>query len=120
MILGLRTAIYHVSDLAKAKAWYRDAFGVIPYFDAPYYVGFNVGGFELGLNPDTKTIAPGARGVVAYWGVVDVNGTVDRLTGLGGTVLEPARDVGDGIIVATVADPFGNPIGLIHNPHYKA
>ncbi len=78
MMLGLRTAIYHVPDLAKAKAWYRDAFGVMPYFDAPYYVGFNIGGFELGLNPDTKTIAPGARGVVAYWGVVDVNGTVDN------------------------------------------
>jgi predicted enzyme related to lactoylglutathione lyase len=94
-------------------------FGVAPYFDEPFYVGFNVGGFELGLNPDTKKIAPGARGVVAYWGVDDVKGVVDRLTRLGGTVLEAVNDVGEGIVVATVADPFGNPIGLIHNPHFK-
>lgn len=48
-ILGLRTTIYKVSDLAKAKVWYMKAFGVAPYFDEPYYVGFNIGGYELGL-----------------------------------------------------------------------
>jgi catechol 2,3-dioxygenase-like lactoylglutathione lyase family enzyme len=48
MILGLRTVIYHVSDLARAKAWYTRAFGVQPYFDKPFYVGFNIGGFALG------------------------------------------------------------------------
>ena len=68
MMLGLRTAIYHVPDLPRAKAWYAKAFGVAPYFDEPFYVGFNIGGYELGLDPDTSTVGPGARGVVAYWG----------------------------------------------------
>jgi hypothetical protein len=27
--------------------------------------------------------------------------------------------VGEGIKVATVTDPFGNPIGLIENPHFE-
>jgi len=53
-ILGLRTAIYHVSDLARAKEWYGRAFGVEPNFDESFYVGFNVGGYELGLDPDVK------------------------------------------------------------------
>ena len=52
MILGLRTVNYHVTDLARAKAWYISALGKEPYFDEPFYVGFNVGGFELGLDPD--------------------------------------------------------------------
>ena len=59
MILGLRTVIYHVPDLPGAKSWYARAFGIAPYFDKPYYVGFNVGGFELGLDPDPGTAAPG-------------------------------------------------------------
>ena len=67
--LGLRTTIYPVTDLAKAKAWYSTVLGVAPYFDEPFYVGFNVGGFELGLDPDTSAQAPGAAGGVAYWGV---------------------------------------------------
>ena len=39
--------IYHAPDLAKAKAWYVAAFGVTPYFDEPFYVGIEIGGFEL-------------------------------------------------------------------------
>ena len=49
---GLRTVVYKVSDLEKAKTWYTAALGVKPYFDQPFYVGFNIGGFELGLDPD--------------------------------------------------------------------
>src|SRR5437773_11030455 len=67
MVLGLRTVIYHVADLKRAKEWYSSAFGVQPYFDEPFYVGFNIGGFELGLDSDTKGVKPGAGGSVAYW-----------------------------------------------------
>ena len=118
MMLGLRTAIYHVPDLQRAKAWYAKAFGVVPYFDEPFYVGFNIGGYELGLDPDTSTVGAGARGVVAYWGVADVQLAVDHFTNAGASLLSPVHDVGDGIRVATVADPFGNPVGLIENPHF--
>ena len=69
--LGLRTTVYPVTDLEKAKAWYSKLLGVAPYFDEPFYVGFNVGGFELGLDPDTSELKPGAGGAVAYWGVED-------------------------------------------------
>ena len=51
MMLGLRTLIYDVTDIVKAKAWYSDVFGKAPYFDEPFYVGFNIGGYEFGLRP---------------------------------------------------------------------
>jgi predicted enzyme related to lactoylglutathione lyase len=117
MILGLRTAIYHVSDLAKAKSWYSEVLGAQPYFDQPFYVGYSVGGFELGLVPDGKS---GAGGTVAYWGVVDAAEAVARLEKLGAPIVEKLQDVGEGIRVATVADPFGNLLGIIENPNFSA
>lgn len=116
--LGLRTTIYSVSDLAKAKDWYTRVLGAAPYFDEPFYVGFNVGGFELGLDPDTSEVKPGAGGVVAYWGVPDAERAWARLMELGAEPASPVREVGGGIKVATVKDPFGNLFGLIENPHF--
>ncbi len=116
MILGLRTVIYHVSDLSKAKAWYAQVLEQEPYFDQPFYVGFSVGGFELGLLPDA---AGGPGGTVAYWGVANADAAIERLQSLGATVKEPVQDVGEGIRVATVADPFGNLFGVIENPHFS-
>lgn len=116
--LGLRTAIYNAPDLAKAKSWYSRILGIDPYFDQPFYVGFNVGGYELGLDPDASACA-GAGGVVAYWGVSDANTALNRLLSLGATERTNVQDVGEGIRVATVFDPFGNVFGLIENPHFK-
>ena len=62
MFQGLRTVIYHVDDLEKAKAWYGKALKIKPYFDKPFYVGFNVGGYELGLDPDMTGVKRGAPG----------------------------------------------------------
>ena len=116
MIQGLRTAIYAAPDLSAGKAWYRQVLGHDPYFDEPFYVGFSVGGFELGLIPDGE---PGAAGVQAYWGVPDAAAELARLDGLGAQVHEPVKDVGGGIKVASVRDPFGNLFSIIENPHFK-
>jgi predicted enzyme related to lactoylglutathione lyase len=118
MLLGLRTVIYHAADLAAAKAWYAEAFGVTPYFDEPFYVGFEIGGFELGLDPDTRGVHVG-NNAVAYWGVADIDHAYGRLLDRGAEPREAVKDVGGDIKVATVADPFGNVIGLIQNPHFR-
>src|SRR5437867_11426277 len=112
MIKGLRTCIYPAPDLAKAKAWYELVFERKPYFDEPFYVGFNVGGFELGLLPDAE---PGHSGVQAYWGVPDAEAELLRLQSLGASVHSPVMDVGGGIKVASVLDPFGNVFSIIEN-----
>lgn len=116
--LGLRTAIYAVKELDKAKAWYAAAAGVTPYFDQPYYVGFNVGGFELGLVPADPKQQPGSSGVVAYWGVESIRTMWDRLLAMGATEVDEIQDVGGGVFVAVVQDPFGNRLGIIENPQF--
>jgi len=118
--LGLRTVIYHVPDLSRARAWYAAAFGAEPYFDEPFYVGFNIGGFELGLDPDVSRVKAGEGGAAAYWGVRELAAAHDAFVASGATVLEPPHEVGGGIKVAMYADPFGNAIGLIENPHFDA
>jgi len=117
MILGLRTAIYPAPDLEQAKKWYSELLGQSPYFDQPFYVGFSVGGFELGLAPEAT---PSTLGPQPLWGVQNAEAAYARLLELGATPLEPVTEVGEGIKVAAVADPFGNRFGVIENPHFNA
>lgn len=117
MIMGLRTAIYPVADLQKARQWYESVLGQDPYFDQPFYVGFNVGGFELGLVPDGQS---GTSGAYPMWGTENAEAELARLIELGATLLEPVTDVGEGIRVASVTDPFGNRFAIIENPHFNA
>ena len=115
MLLGLRTAIYRTPDLAAGKLWYTKALGIAPYFDQPFYVGYSVGGFELGLLPDATQSTAGV-----YWGVADITAAYARLLDLGAQPRTEVTDVGDGIRTADVLDPFGNVLGIIENPHFKA
>jgi predicted enzyme related to lactoylglutathione lyase len=119
MVKGLATVIYHVTDLNRAKAWYATAFQQQPYFDEPFYVGFNIAGYELGLDPNQTVTAAGPGGGLAYWRVAEIDSAVQHFVSVGATAIAPIQDVGGGIKVATVADPFGNPIGLIENPHFE-
>lgn len=117
--LGLRSAIYGVKDLNAAKSWYTQVLGIEPYFDEPFYVGFNVGGFELGLTPDENAAPSRTAAGVAYWGVANADTTYKRLLALGAKELEAIQDVGGGIRIGSVHDPFGNVLGVIENPNFK-
>jgi lactoylglutathione lyase len=114
---GLRTVIYKVPDLEKAKEWYSNAFNIRPYFDQPFYVGFNIGGYELGLIPEE--VKDKTDNVLTYWGTSDIQNEYQRLLSLEATEHEAPTNVGDDIITAIVKDPWGNVIGLIYNPHFK-
>ncbi|MDB6153357.1 MAG: hypothetical protein JWL90_1810 [Chthoniobacteraceae bacterium] len=117
-LLGLYTSIYYVDDLARAKKWYMQFLGQAPYFDQPFYVGFNVAGYELGLMPvsDTKRLQ---KGSVSYWGVRDILSASAELESHGHQLFDPIADVGDGIKVASLLDADENVVGLIENPHFK-
>ena len=116
MILGLRSAIYPAPDLQHAKTWYSELLGQSPYFDQPFYVGFSVGAFALGLVPEAT---PSTFGPQRLWGVQNAEAAYTRLVELGATPLEPVTEVGDGIKVAAVTDPFGNRFGVIENSHFN-
>jgi predicted enzyme related to lactoylglutathione lyase len=115
-LLGLRTVIYSAPDLGRAKEWYSKMLGIEPYFDEPFYVGFNVGGYELGLDPNGKHVGPG--GSIAWWGVASIDEAMSHMASAGAEIVEAAHDVGGGIKVGSVADPFGNIVGVIENPHF--
>jgi len=111
---GLRTVIYPSPDLDAAKAWWTALLGVGPYFDEAFYVGFEVGGYELGLLPDGDP----SDGALVYWGVADVSVAVDAAVAGGATTHAPVAEVGDGIVTGSVRTPLGTIVGFIHNPHF--
>ncbi|HEX4909779.1 MAG TPA: VOC family protein [Permianibacter sp.] len=118
---ALMTAAYPIAAerLAEARDWYSRLLGSAPYFDQPFYVGFNVAGYELGLVPKADGEAPTqTTGAVPFWGTPDANAVYQRLLNLGADSIEAPHDVGDGIVVAQVRDPFGNLFGVIQNPHF--
>jgi predicted enzyme related to lactoylglutathione lyase len=115
MLLGLRSVIHPSPDLAAAKSWYSAVLAQAPYFDEPFYVGFNIGGYELGLDPNGDV----ALGPIAYWGVDNADAAYAKLMASGATEHAKVHDVGDGIRMATVRDVDGNILGIIENPHFK-
>jgi len=118
-LLGLRTVIYKVTDVAAATKWYTEAFNTEPYFNEPFYVGFNIAGYELGLQPDETTPDAKAENVATYWGVKDIEAEFSRFISLGATAFEEPENVGGDLMTATLKDPWGNLIGLIYNPYFK-
>lgn len=119
IILGLRTAAYKVGDIDQAKKWYTDVFQVEPYFDEPFYVGFNIGGYELGLLPEENPTTEKTETVFTYWGVNEITKVYEHFLECGATEHEKPHGVGGPVTVASVKDPWGNIIGLIYNPVFK-
>jgi predicted enzyme related to lactoylglutathione lyase len=107
---GIKTIIYPVKDLPKAKALYSLLLGVEPYADQPYYVGFRVGGNEIGLDPTGHS--KGMTGPVPYCNVADVRASLEALLDAGAETVREPQDVGGGMLIATLKDADGNVIGL--------
>jgi len=117
--LGLRTVAYKVDDIDKAKKWYADLFQIEPYFDEPFYVGFNIGGFELGLQPSNLQSNISDANTLTYWGVENIEEAFNECLKKGATKHEKPTNVGGELMVASVIDPWNNIIGLIYNPYFK-
>jgi catechol 2,3-dioxygenase-like lactoylglutathione lyase family enzyme len=112
MFLGLRSVIYPAPDLDAAKAWWTKALGIEPYFDEPFYVGYEIGGYELGLHPAAEVTE-------AFWGVADIDAAYASLLEAGAEAITPIMDVGGDIRVATLREQGGGVLGIIFNPHFR-
>ncbi len=112
MLTSLRTIVYHVTNLEVAKMWYSEMFDINPYFDESFYVGFDINGFELGLDPSGEEYSKG-NSSITYWKVTDVDAAFERLKKKKVTIHQEVHSVGEGIKLASINDPFGNVIGLI-------
>ena len=129
ILRGVATISFWAADMAAAKKWYTQLLGLEPYFERPgldgqlAYIEFRLGDYqhELGIisrNYTPKGTAAGPGGAVVYWHVDDIAVTLEKVTAMGATEYEPLTHRGEGFITASVVDPFGNILGLMHNPHY--
>ncbi len=105
---GIKTVIYPVKDLARAKDLFRELLGVEPNSDGPYYVGFKVGSQDIGLDPNGHQ-----EGTTAYYHVDDIQKSLQALVDAGAQTIQEIKDVGGGRLIASVKDENGNIIGLI-------
>ena len=110
MTTGVRTVIYPVGHLARAKALFSALLDVEPVVDAPYYVQFDVDGQAIGLDPNGHRF--GRSGPVAYWHVDDVATSLATLVEAGAEIVQEPTDVGGGMHIAVARDADGNLIGL--------
>ncbi len=129
MFRGFATISFYADDLAAARDWYADLLGTAPYYafprppEAPAYVEFRIGDDEDELGLIDRRYAPGGAanppgGAVMFWHVDDLTATVDRLLAMGAAEYEPVTEREAGFATASVVDPFGNILGVMHNPHY--
>lgn len=123
MLRGLTTVSFFADDLGAASGWYAELLGIEPYFARPGYIEFRIGDSEDELGIIDRRYAPpgsasGPAGALVYWFVDDLTATLEKLLSMGAVEYEPVRDRGNGYVTASVADPFGNVLGIMRNPHY--
>jgi predicted enzyme related to lactoylglutathione lyase len=111
---AIRTIVYPVKDLERAKARFTALVGREPSQDSPYYVGYSLDGQDVGLDPNGHRY--GVPGPVVYWQVADIRASLAELLGEGGTLLDDVKDVGGGRLIAVLTDAEGNTVGLLQDP----
>jgi catechol 2,3-dioxygenase-like lactoylglutathione lyase family enzyme len=124
---GLAQLNLPVADVRAARDWYSEFLGIEPYFQrpneiGPAYVEFRIGERDDELGIIDRRFLPSrddeAGGAIVRWHVNDLRSTVDRLIELGAREYEPIVEREAGFATASVLDPFGNVLGLIHSPHF--
>ena len=107
MMKSAALVVFPASDLSKQKRLFTALLGTEPYADAAYYVGYRVDGVEIGLDPNAHQEGP-----IVYWETDDIAASLEQLKSAGASERDPVRDVGGGMLVATVTDTSGSVIGL--------
>jgi predicted enzyme related to lactoylglutathione lyase len=102
----IRSLVVTVTDMDAAKKVYSALLGA-PHTDQPYYVGYNVDGFEVALAPGDASGGP-----VAFADVEDLDATRETLLAAGATERDAPRQVAPEARVCVLTDADGNPIGL--------
>jgi predicted enzyme related to lactoylglutathione lyase len=126
---GMATVSFWAEDVAAARDWYTELFGIEAYFqqpnaEHPAYVEFRIGDNEdefgiIDRKYAPPAMQPGPGGAILLWHVDDVTAAFERLTAMGAKEYEAITPRGDsGFVTASVIDPFGNILGIMYNPHY--
>ncbi len=129
MFRGFATVSFSADDLAAAGDWYTGLLGAGPYYAFPQppappaYIEFRVDDDQDELGLIDRKYAPGGScdtpgGAVIFWHVDDLPATLEKLMAMGAIEYEPLTEREAGFTTASVVDPFGNVLGVMHNPHY--
>ena len=123
MLRGLTTVSFFAADLSAATKWYAELLGVAPYFERPGYAEFRIGDHQHELGLIDARYAPGGTpagpaGAIVYWHVDDLTAVFEKLLSMGAEEYERPTERGPGFVTASVTDPFGNVLGIMHNRHY--
>jgi predicted enzyme related to lactoylglutathione lyase len=111
---GIKTIIYPVKDITRAKTVFSKFSDVQPYADQPYYVGFKIGDQDIGLVPKGLN-----AGITAFYHVDDIKSSLRLLLDSGAQVQQDIKDVGGRALIASVIDAEGNVVGLRQAPTEK-
>jgi hypothetical protein len=103
--------VYSAKELASTKQIFSKFLGVEPYVNEPYYVGYRVGGLEIGLDPNAQNVGP-----ITYMDVEDIKSSLQEIITLGAVSQQDVKDVANGLLVASVKDKDGNILGFRQNP----
>ncbi|GEK78975.1 VOC family protein [Agrococcus baldri] len=128
MLRGFANLNLVADDVPAAIEWYSKVLDQPPYFvrpetGAPEYAEFRFGDDEDELALMSSAYRPSLSepgGAVMSMHVDDAAASLERLLELGATVQQPLMERGEGWWNATVADPFGNLLGIIQSPHWAA
>jgi predicted enzyme related to lactoylglutathione lyase len=114
MAQSIKLFVYPVKDVTASKVLYSKLLGVEPYVDGAYYVGFRIGDLEIGLDPNAHR--NGVTTPIGYVDVTDIKDSLQTLLDAGAQVQQEVKDVGGGLLIATVTDVDGNILGLRQSP----
>lgn len=115
MITSLRSIIIPAHDLSNLKEFYTHLLGKAPYFDEPYYVGFDLEGREVGLDPQLPSA--GQSGPYPVFSIsIPIEQAYDKAKTLGAYGHKEPHHVGGGLMMALLQDPGGNMFGILEEP----
>jgi predicted enzyme related to lactoylglutathione lyase len=105
--LKVEAAVFHVRDLERTAAFYRDVLGIDVTIgeahDGPYATG-NAGGFWLVFFPRDE--APGKSPIIVFSLVDGIHETVEALAAQGVEIVAPVSEAPGGL-TADFLDPDG-------------
>ena len=111
--LGNVRAVVLFSDRPRELAdWYKKVFALQEIVTLDHFIGLFAGSVTLFVQQTSEGHLPGMGGVRPHFTVEHCQAALDELLAAGATQVLGLSDTG-GEFVAAVADPEGNPFGLL-------
>ncbi len=112
MLNQLYGVIYFVTDLERAKEWYKEVLGTQLCFEQNETVVFYIKDVSIVLSLRAKPRSIEEAGSLAVWRVDDIDVAYQRLLQSGAQSCSEIEERLSGVFEASVRDPFGNIIVL--------